>query len=252
MIGIVALLIGWMALGAVVDAAEVATENFDTYSDGDLDTQNGGTGWSAAWTGHSAYDVQGSQFVSSPKAASETGAEAGIDREFDPQTGITTITVQHRRSNTTNNAGINFYSGSTLIGWFLTETTGTRWNCNSSTDGTWTSGTWYEMQITIDPSTDTLTCEVDGVALIEDVAFINNVDNVSKIRLYTEGAGVSYWDDLAIQNDETGVGGDPGATASSTVSETVEIATLQANTLRDGMFLFLGAFAFMAFYFRKV
>lgn len=61
--------------------AWVAEDTFDSYSDGDLNGSNGGTGFSAAWSGSTAFDVQGSvTYGSSTKAIIGTNANGSITR----------------------------------------------------------------------------------------------------------------------------------------------------------------------------
>lgn len=60
-------------------------ENFDGYSVGGLDTLNGASGWSGAWThdvGSSAAQVETAQFVSSPNGAGLTGVSNSNDNIY--------------------------------------------------------------------------------------------------------------------------------------------------------------------------
>lgn len=52
-------------------AAFAITDNFDSYADGDLTGENGGSGWSAAWTGNTEFDVQGTTVYAGAKAVSD-------------------------------------------------------------------------------------------------------------------------------------------------------------------------------------
>ncbi len=66
--------------------AWVAIENFNSYSDGNLSFNNGGSGWSAAWGGGSdneVFDVQATQVYEGAKAIENiTTAEATIERDL--------------------------------------------------------------------------------------------------------------------------------------------------------------------------
>ena len=58
--------------------AWVAEENFDSYSTGDLDTKNGGSGWSAAWVATSGtMTVSTGEFLNSPNSVLTSNAGGG-------------------------------------------------------------------------------------------------------------------------------------------------------------------------------
>jgi len=62
-------------------AAYAGIDTFDTYSDGDLTGENGGSGFSGAWSGSTGYDVQGvTTFGGSSKAVDLDTANVEIDR----------------------------------------------------------------------------------------------------------------------------------------------------------------------------
>lgn len=60
--------------------AWVAEENFNSLSDGDLNGQGGGSGWSANWSGGTNYDVQGSTVYEGAKAVQGVNANQNITR----------------------------------------------------------------------------------------------------------------------------------------------------------------------------
>lgn len=62
-------------------AAWAAEELFNSYSDGDLNTLNGGTGWSAAWSADTSVDVQGTTVFEGAKAITGTdNAGTGVSK----------------------------------------------------------------------------------------------------------------------------------------------------------------------------
>lgn len=70
-------------------AAFAITDAFDGYADGDLTGENGGSGWSAAWTGNTRYDVQGTTVYQGSKAVTEAvGANQShvISRDLSSET----------------------------------------------------------------------------------------------------------------------------------------------------------------------
>ena len=59
-----------------------AIENFNSYADGDLNGENGGSGWSGAWSGSVNYDIQGTTTYEGAKAVvNSTNVNADIQRE---------------------------------------------------------------------------------------------------------------------------------------------------------------------------
>ncbi len=57
--------------------AWVAEENFNSYGDGDLHGENGGSGWATAWSGSTNFDVQGTTVYEGAKAVENT-TNAGV------------------------------------------------------------------------------------------------------------------------------------------------------------------------------
>lgn len=83
----------------------VAEDTFNTYSDGDLTGNNGGTGWAAAWSGSTNFDVQGTTVYEGAKAVNNTtNANANISRQLSAAVATTgTLYFAMRRS--LNNSG---------------------------------------------------------------------------------------------------------------------------------------------------
>lgn len=62
-------------------AAYAGVDDFNSYSDGDLTGNNGGSGFSGAWSGSTLFDVQGTVTLSGTgKAIVKTGTDAQIGR----------------------------------------------------------------------------------------------------------------------------------------------------------------------------
>lgn len=79
--------------------AWVAEETFDSYSDGDLNGNNGGSGWSAAWVAGVAYDVQGTTtFNGSSKAVTGVNANQNATRTLTSSVASGTLYVAMRNS----------------------------------------------------------------------------------------------------------------------------------------------------------
>lgn len=80
-------------------------EDFNSYSDGDLNGQNGGTGWSGAWSGSGNYDVQGSVVFEGAKAViNSANANADIERHATTGIGSGAVYIGIRPGNTSAGA----------------------------------------------------------------------------------------------------------------------------------------------------
>ena len=89
--------------------AWVAVETFDTYSDGDLNGNNGGSGWAAGWSGDADYDVQGTiTYNGSAKAVSTTGANGTIARTLTSASSSGVVYVAIRYAVATDDFQVDF------------------------------------------------------------------------------------------------------------------------------------------------
>ena len=141
--------------------AWTAIDNLDSYSNGDLNGNNGGSNWTAAWSGSVNWDIQGSVVYQGAKAAENINSAGGsISRTF---TAISAGSLYLAMRRTVANPGSGFlvslFSGSTEVcdvGGFLTGGT-TRWRILDS-NTVWkdistesiVSGQWYIINIEFD------------------------------------------------------------------------------------------------------
>lgn len=101
--------------------AWVATDNFESYSNGDLNGGNGGSGWSGAWSGSTVFDVtdantpaNGSKHISS---VLESDSEVTIDRSLTTAvtSGTMYISIRINRTAGQRRANVYIYRGTTLL-----------------------------------------------------------------------------------------------------------------------------------------
>lgn len=72
--------------------AWVAEEDFDSYTNGnDLNGKSGGSGWSAAWSGGTAFDISNAQSYDSPNSCITTNADQNISRSLTSATTSGTL-----------------------------------------------------------------------------------------------------------------------------------------------------------------
>lgn len=151
--------------------AWVAVDNFDSYTDGDLATQNGGTGWSAAWGGSTNYDIQGTVTYQGAKAVvNSTNANANTDsRALTSTTTSGVFYVAMRKG--VNNAGVWAVKLASSTGATLTRRFAIVFNASGNIvlEGTtnvtllagYSANTWYVFRITFDTVANTATAAVN-------------------------------------------------------------------------------------------
>lgn len=154
-------------------------ENFDSYSVGDLTGENGGTGWSAAWTGNTAFDVTTAQAQSGANSVVVLAAqdpEATISRAW--TTGETSGIYQYymRRKGGNNwRDGLYFdlKEGANVRGGTIFKVTNTStgavgaqiYAVGGSSEvfesGTLFADTWHKIDLEFDCTTDQFRARVD-------------------------------------------------------------------------------------------
>lgn len=138
--------------------AWTAVDDFNSYSDGDLNTLNGGTGWNGAWSGSSNFDVQGSTVYEGSKAVTNT-VSSNISRSLTtPVSGDGNVMYIAMRKTTNNDGGmrllldsagdrrvsISFNSGGNILG-------------EATTITSYSANTWYVLRITLNTDANTYT-----------------------------------------------------------------------------------------------
>lgn len=185
-------------------------DTFDEYnSTGDLNGNNGGSGWGGAWSGNTAFDLQSSVVQSGARAVSiaSSGTDSFIGRTF--ASGISSGTwVSYGRMSTatgygdhgvgdgsTNNAGIRcttrFDSDGNIKLFYSAFST--------STIQAYSANTWYKIEIEFDCATDDYAVRIDGGSWTARFAFVNSgsttLDRVIMHKTDSTG-GTWYFDTL--------------------------------------------------------
>lgn len=196
------LLLGTFILPLSAFAAWAATESFESYADGNnLDTRNGGSGWSGAWSESSA----GRYVISNASAADSTTLSARHN-----STGVNGIEPTASRSFTAVSDGSEmvFYMKKTVHGvdgnyvYLLNGATAALYigfdpsgNIQAGHSGGETAllssssaDTWYK--ITIEVSASSYRAKVDAGSYSSSLTYLNSVSTgVSAIRLNVGAAG---------------------------------------------------------------
>jgi hypothetical protein len=136
-----------------------ASDSFDTYSDGDLNGGNDGTGWAGAWSGGTEFDIQGTTTVNSQGKAVQMimpgGTEPLIDRQLSAAADGGNIYFSMRRDTSTDDAfTFGTYDGSPGAGtlaFYVQMTSGSNIDIGGTTAQTIVSSislaTWYDIHV---------------------------------------------------------------------------------------------------------
>jgi hypothetical protein len=188
------------------------SDNFDSYSDGDLNGSNAGIGFGAAWSGSTSFDVQSTvsfKGAKTIKVSQAAGQEPVISRTFSSKTdGI--LHWAQRKDGTDHNQGVDLLSGSTLAAHvFMAESPGGPlgqvWGVRHGGSGVslgvaYATSTWYTVDLEFNTNTDKYRVSINGGAFSEWKDFANAVSSIDKVQIETGAGGSStvdgYWDDI--------------------------------------------------------
>lgn len=165
-------------------------ENFDSYTDGDLNGQGG-------WSGSVNWDVQGTIVQSGVKAVQCAISASTIDKSITASANGNQ--VFYIRSNALNvgatNHSVRFYEGATYItGIYLNEGGGSPGDIlldGSASDpivATWVINTWYKIEVEWRTSDDSFRARVNDGTWTSWTTVPTAFANIDKIRLQNADA----------------------------------------------------------------
>lgn len=188
--------------------AWTATENFNSYADGDLNGKNEtGTGWSGAWSGDVDFDVQGTTVFEGSKAVTAVSANGEIVRVLTTavSTGTMYVAVQH---NGTGDASFRLRNASSVI-IVRVDFNGTdivTFNNETSTTlvSSYSTSQFFVFEITLNGD-DTFNIRVhDGTSygsLFSNLAYDFGSTGDGKEAVLNQGStGTAFWDDITATN----------------------------------------------------
>lgn len=201
-----AILIALCLIPTMAFAAVAFVDDFNSYSDGDLNGNNGGSGWGTAWSGSATYDVQGTTVYEGAKAIiQQAGGTISREPTASPTgTGIFYVAMRHSSNSA---ARMSFYylngAGNAGIGVDL-NSAGNIVSLQGSTIGTYAANTWYVFRITADftGSTYTVASSTDaygsaGTFSAESAAqsFVGS-GTLTQVQfdVDNQGGASAYWD----------------------------------------------------------
>ena len=191
------------------------TDNFNSYSDGVLNGENGGSGWNSIWTGSNAFEVQGTVTYEGAKAVrviQGVGQEPTINRSFSPKTSGTLHWAQ-RKDADAQVQGVTLFSGATRAAHVWIDTTdrplGLQWVMNDGVSeiavgASYTLGNLDTIDLEFDTALDQYRVAINGGGYTGWKNFVNSVASIDTLQIETGSASpisaTGYWDDIRFGN----------------------------------------------------
>lgn len=198
-------------------AAWTATDTFDSYSNGDLNTQNGGTGWSGAWSGATSYDVQGTTTYSGAKAIQfvHAAGDQVIGRTLTTAADSGILSIRMRKETADNINTIVLHDGGQVDG--VNNAISVGFGSSAAPAGsegdiyiagtttvnlltTYSLSTWYLIEIELDGANTRARGRVNSGSWSSYVTMSNSKAQVTDVVLAKGASGAStgdfYYDEI--------------------------------------------------------
>lgn len=170
-------------------AAWSATETFDTYSLGALNTLNGGSGWSAAWSASAGATVVSAPAGMSNQAAQITGANTpDAQRQFTSPTGLTEMTflVRCSETNIDHRIGLQQKAVAERIQVFFTNAG--QITANGTVIQAYNANQTYTVKLKWGHNGTNYAISIDGGAYSADIAITGGSTNIDNMYLDLNGS----------------------------------------------------------------
>jgi hypothetical protein len=138
------------------EAAWVAEDKFDSYTNGNnLNTSNGGTGWSAAWSGSVGYKIENTSVYQGAEAVEANNVGSDISRALTSTVTSGTLYIAFRLPTTVGYSMADVKTAGSIAARFGLLYTGgsltaAYWNGSYHSFATGLSGTkWYLFELTL-------------------------------------------------------------------------------------------------------
>jgi hypothetical protein len=185
-------------------AAVIPADNFNSYSNGDLTGNSGGSDWSAAWSGSTNYDVQGTTVYEGAKAIGNTSNSSGnISRTFSAVTsGVFSVAMRRSVNDTGLTRTLWEYTGDGTQYGVELAASGNILLKSASGDVTlqsYSADTWYVIELQVDTAVPRARARVDGGTWSSWASPFegSGTGGVNKLYLDQDNATASnYWDTL--------------------------------------------------------
>jgi len=191
-------------------------DKFETYSLAELNGQDGGSGWSGAWSGSSDFIVQNSVASQGSKAVKIDGPASQlsvIERTFTPRT-TGTVRWAQRKDAPDRSSNFELRSGNTLAAYVAIgsatqpESGGPDWVISDGVTATivadYTVGTFDEVEMQFDTVTDQFRIRINNGPYSIWKNFLNPVDSLDRVHLEIgpsgDDVGANYWDNIRFDN----------------------------------------------------
>lgn len=228
-------------------AATIAEDDFESYDEGGLDAENGGTGWAGAWAATGFNVVSGESDTDLQSAETTATNEPIAERTISPETHFVMEWDQKVSATGGNTFGVRLRSESQSKVSFNFNADAT-YSLNGNNEDTWEADTWYHFALEVDMDTDEARLKVNGGEWSSWLANVNSGDNIDTIW-FIVGNGSSqeeHFDNIVISDEITEE--PPGETATSTATTTASTASQEAF---NGFLVFFLAMFFTVYVFKR-
>ena len=184
--------------------AWVAEDLFNGYSDGDLNANNGGSGWSGAWSTNTLADVQGTVTYEGAKGILDAGGNPAASRilttAISDSSSIMYIAMR-RSSTSTGQHYIILQAGASSRVSIIFNNAGNILG-NGTTIRTYAANTWYVLRITLNTSGNSYTVATSTDAYGTAGTFssesstitMGTSGNIDRVVFDADTGANSYWD----------------------------------------------------------
>lgn len=200
----------WVSQVITLRQTGATIDSFNSYSDGDLTGENGGSGWSGAWSGSTDFDVQGATTTEGAKAVViniPSGQEADMERSFASKTSGVLHWAQRKDAPDHANQ-VSLRSGSTLAMYIQIGSGSPTWTMGDGASAfniqSYTVGEWDTVDLEFDTATDKYRVKIDNGTYTGWKDFVNPVSSIDSLRMNIQASGNdvgnNYWDDIYFDN----------------------------------------------------
>lgn len=223
--------------------AWVATDSFDTYSNGDLNGANGGSGWSGAWSGDTSYDVQSTTFYDGTKAVTCAGVNVDMVRSLTTPVTAGIVKVALRSTQFANNVGgfVLRDGGAnrirvTLEAGAIRLQNGAQ-SVSADIVASASANTWYEIHVEIDAANDRARARLVGDAAWGSWITVEAFTDIDEVRVTTasDTSGSMLFDTIGVGSDPVVATLTINVSDSLTISESITMLITSSINVNDAL-----------------
>jgi hypothetical protein len=189
-----------------------AADGFESYGNGDLDSNNGSHGWAGAWSGSGLFDVQDSVTFNGAKAVEldDNGSEPMITRPLTNTMTQGIVGVAMRRNTDSVDVAQTCFTHGSITEGNRSGCVGLDNNGNIIAQGSvenviqsYSPDTWYGVYMQFNTDTDTFLVKINNGPWTGPYNFYSAASGIDGVYLRNGnggGASTTYWDDMTISS----------------------------------------------------